>query len=380
MAGDRGLARVRHAPLTHDDHKYCRRRRAPGTDYVVVLSVLAVAAAGATYALARRSRDARRSASADRERPYAAVLGLIGAGRARHRHRPVRLADRIARHVYDGLRRPVLALRQRPISTAACSVSPAASGSRSGRSPGTCIQAHSLLGSGAGTYARYWNQLRPVPVPGHQRPQPLPRDARRARSRRACRCFSSRWRAPLVAAVRARQHALVAAAAAAYVAFLAHAGDRLGLADAGRDARGALRAPAVSSWRTKDDRAERLTDLPTPGDRGNGAWSCSGSGRSSGCAATRRSPKARRPRPPGTGGVGRGGRGAPADWAPWSSQPPQLLGEAQAGDGNRRRRAHELHAGAVDRRHRLEYLARPCDRLSGAARDARARSRSRSTP
>ena len=51
---------------------------------------------------------------------------------------------------------------------------------------------HPVLGSGLGSYERYWNQDRTENFQVRERPQPLPRDPRRARDRSACCCSSSR--------------------------------------------------------------------------------------------------------------------------------------------------------------------------------------------
>ena len=70
---------------------------------------------------------------------------------------------------------------------------------------------HPLLGSGAGTYARYWNELRPVPsqvINVHN----LYLETLAELGPVGLIALVVALAAPLVAAVRARRHALVAAA------------------------------------------------------------------------------------------------------------------------------------------------------------------------
>jgi O-antigen ligase/polysaccharide polymerase Wzy-like membrane protein len=83
-------------------------------------------------------------------------------------------------------------------------------------------RAHSIVGGGAGTYATYWLEHRPEPqfvVDAHQ----LYLETLAELGIVGLAALSVVLVAPLVAAVRTRQHPLVPAACGAYVAFLVHA-------------------------------------------------------------------------------------------------------------------------------------------------------------
>ena len=84
-------------------------------------------------------------------------------------------------------------------------------------------RAHPALGSGAGTFERWWLEHRDVPMQGPRRAQPLRRDARRTRPVGLAALLAVVVM-PLVAAIRARRNPLVAPALAGFVALAVHAG------------------------------------------------------------------------------------------------------------------------------------------------------------
>ncbi len=155
-------------------------------------------------------------------RAYAAMLGIRRARSALPSYfarfgSPIQMRrPRLPR-----IRRAVRDIHGRPQSTA-CSTWPAANGFRNGRSPG------------ATTRPTRCSARAPERMPATgtscdrlRRRSSTSTTSISRRLRSSARSDSSPWSvalgAPLVAAVRARRHALVAAAAAAYAAFLIHA-------------------------------------------------------------------------------------------------------------------------------------------------------------
>ena len=101
--------------------------------------------------------------------------------------------------------------------------------------------AHPVGGSGEGGFARWWLAHRTTRRTSSwtRTTCTCRRSASSAPSASGCSPCSSGL--PLVAAVRARRHPLVAPAFGGYVAYLVHCDGRLGLAGAGRHAAGAVR-------------------------------------------------------------------------------------------------------------------------------------------
>ena len=174
-----------------------------------------------------------------------------------------------------------------------------------------------------------------VRAQGSRRPQPLPRDAGRARATSASRCSLLALGAPLAAAVVARSHPLVPAAFAAYVALPRStpaidwdwelpALTVAALICAAAMLAAARRDEPVLRTRLRGPAARPLAGtLAVAADRVRHA---------------RRQHRHRRERR--GGGRGKLERRPPSEarkakrWAPWSSEPWQRLGEAHLGQGD----------------------------------------------
>ena len=192
--------------------------------------------------------------------------------------------------------------------------------------------AHPWLGSGSGSYERYWNQLRPVAgkvVNAHS----LYVETLAELGPVGLGLLLVTLCAPIVAAVRARRRSLASVALGAYVAFLVHAAvdwdwqvpavtlaalfcgcavlaAARGVGEPGRRLR-IPRVPAVAV-------TVALAAFAFVGLRGNEAIS------SAEAAASKSQWKQ----------AAADARSA-SDWAPWSARPWQLLGEAQYQEGKR---------------------------------------------
>ena len=299
-----------------------------GHRYFLTLMLLFVTAGVAAYALAVIAT--RVHPTRTESRAYAATLGfvaLLGVAAVLARFgSPIQMVD----HVYRGF------VGQSATSTGDLNhrLFNLAGGERipQWKIAWRDYTSHPLLGSGAGTYARYWNELRPAPsqvINVHN----LYLETLAELGPVGLIALVCALAAPLVAAVRARRHTLVAAAAAAYAAFLIHAAvdwdwqmPAVTLV--------ALFCAGAIVVAVKDDRADRLRIASRwrvgvvivvaalglgafVGLRGNQELS----GSRNAAAASNWSASAAAAR-------------SATDWAPWSSQPPQLVGEAQAATGD----------------------------------------------
>jgi hypothetical protein len=301
---------------------------AAGHRYALIVVILAAVAGLAAYALALGSPRIRIPRAT--ERAYAAVLGLVAVGILLAVFARFGSPAQITRHVYNGFvgqSSPPAAtnLNQRLFNLSAGLRIP------QWKVAWHDYVSHSLLGSGAGTYARYWNQFRPVGLKvanAHN----LYLETLAELGPIGLVLLVIALGAPLVAAIRARRHALVAPAIAAYAAFLIHAAVDWDWQMPAVTLVALFCATAVIA--SQGDIAKRYALSPPwriaalalivmlliagfVGLRGNQAISDSQD-----AAAA------------GNWGASAAAARTAATWAPWSSQPPQLLGEALAAEGN----------------------------------------------
>ena len=315
-----------------------------GHRYFLALVLLGVAAGAASYALAvvaSRVHPTRTEARAYTATLVAAAVVGVAFVFARFGS-PIQIVDHAYRGFVGQSTAPATDLNNRLFNLAGGERIP------QWKIAWRDYASHPLLGSGAGTYARYWNQLRPAPsqvINVHN----LYLETLAELGPVGLLVLVSALAAPFFAAIRARRHTLVAAATAAYAAFLIHAAvdwdwqmpavTLVALFCAG--------AIVVS---VKDDRSERLRMTPRwrvlaavvvvglamaafVGLRGNQELAASRDA----AAASNWAASASAAR-------------SAADWAPWSSQPPQLIGEAQAATGDlAAARASFADALAIDR-------------------------------
>ncbi len=194
-------------------------------------------------------------------------------------------------------------------------------------------KANPWLGSGLGTYERYWNEYRPEEFK-IRNVHNLYLETLAELGPVGLALLVLALAAPLVAAVKARRRTLVPAAAGAYVAFLAHAAVDwdwqliavgmaalfcgVGMLAAAR-ASSARALPLRTAWRATALAVVAVLGIGIfVGLRGNRAMAASDSAASVNNIAKAEA-EAR----------------TAHTWAPWSATPWQLLGQAQAAAGER---------------------------------------------
>ena len=320
---------TRSEPLTHIGSKLTAIEHA-GHRFAIYLAVLALAAALTMFIYAVLERRVRLPGSV--RLVYAAFLLLaviVGLALLTHRYGS---PGTIAHKGYTSFMGPSRSVSNGDLNTRLFSLGGGE------RIPQWQVawreyKAHPWLGSGAGSYERYWNEYRPIEFKVRN-VHNLYLETLAELGPIGLGLLVIALAMPLVAAIRTRRRALVPAAAGAYVAFLGHAAvdwgwqipgvtlaalfcgvavliaSRQSLATPGRVVGRALRGTVLGL-------VVLLGVLAFVGLRGNRAIASSEN------AATRVqwTQSARDAR-------------SARSWAPWSSRPWQLLGEAQAALGN----------------------------------------------
>ncbi len=331
-------------PLTHIGGGIAAAEHA-GDHFIVYLAAIALAAGAVMLAyclLERRLRVPNAIRIAYAVLLLAALVGVFVAATVRYGS-PVA----IARQGYDSFLGPPRAVTNGNLNTRLDSL---ALGQRIPQWKVAWHEyvAHPWLGSGLGSYLRFWDEYRPIQtqvINVHN----LYLETLAELGPLGLGLLLVALLAPLVAVLKARRRALVPAAAAAYVAFLAHAAVdwdwqmpavtlaalfcASGLLIAARRTPSSG-APLRARWRgVALGLVVVLGAFAFVGLRGNQAIAASQ--KAATATAWAKSAAAAR---------------SARFWAPWSSQPWQLLGEAQAAVGNRAEaRASFEHALAKNR-------------------------------
>jgi Flp pilus assembly protein TadD len=315
------------APLTHVGGSAGAAEHA-GRHYLFVLAALAAAAAGTTalYALVEPRVHVARAARI----AYAALLGLLLAGVVAASTVHYGSPQAIARKAYRSLVGQSRPVQNHDLNTRLFSLG---LGQRipQFRVAWREFEAHPLLGSGEGTYERYWNRYRPVPAKVRNAHN-LYLETLAELGPVGLALLLVALGAPLVAFPRARSRSLSAAALGAYVAFLAHVSVDWD-----------WQMPAVTLAALFSGAA--ILVAPRRAPRPLPAVVCTGAAvaaaalaafvfvslKSNAALAASRADTARGDFPAAaTQAV------AARRWAPWSGTPWQLLGEAQAARGESR--------------------------------------------